>query len=222
MFRAVVKRDAAEELRTLSAKFFAAGNIAAAFLCLDRLFSTSPKLQTASLAQIADNLQTFLIYSRMLHKLSTVTNSCDDPVIRKVFALQNSTEDLFLVHAGSLMASQCNARLTPSARSTEQGTLVPRWELERLIKHVLKSRLLRRVNDENTLCRGLRPLQPCLTYVVFNQCNRAECPRQHGDHLRQYDAAAYNARVRVHLLQVLIYQTLYNVENSEELARQQR
>ncbi|KAI0716097.1 hypothetical protein C8T65DRAFT_606293 [Cerioporus squamosus] len=221
MFRAMVKRDAAEELRILSAKFIATGNAPAAFLCLDRLFSAKLKLQTASLPEIAGSLQVFLTYARMLHKMSTVPNPCDDPVICRVFALQSSTEDLFRLHDGSFIASQCNSRLTPSARPTEQGTLVPRYELESLVKHVLKTRLLRRVNDENSLCRGLRPLQPCLTYVVFNQCNRVECPRNHGDY-RQYDTAAYNARVRVHILQILIYQTLYNVENSEELARQQR
>ncbi len=221
MFRAIVTRDAAEELRTLSTRFIAAGNTPAAFLCLDRLFSVTPKLQTASLTDIASSLQTFLTYAHMLHKLSTVPNPCDDAVIRKVFALQSSTEDLFRLHDGSFIGAQCTSRLTPSARPTEQGTLVPRYELERLIKHLLKARLLSRVNGENSLCRGLRPLQPCLTYVVFNQCNRVECPRNHGDY-RQYDVAAYNARVRVHILQIVIYQTLYNVENPEELARQQR
>ena len=221
MFRAIVKRDGAGELCALSAKFSSSGNFPAAFLCLDRLFSTSPKLQTASLAEIANKLQTFLIYARMLHKLSTFVNPCDDPIIRRIFALQSSTEDLFLLHGGSFMATQCNAHLTPSARSAEQGTVVPRWELDRLVKHVLKSRLLRGINDENNLCRSLRPLQPCLTYAVFNQCNRVECPRHHGDY-RQYDTAAYNARVRVHMLQILIYHTLYTVENPEEFARQQR
>ncbi|TFK88273.1 hypothetical protein K466DRAFT_598787 [Polyporus arcularius HHB13444] len=219
MFRAIANCNS-EELRTLGVKFASSGNVPAAFLCLDRAFSASLKLQTAALRDIADSLQTFLIYARMLQRLYSVTDSCNDPIIRKVFSLQSSTEDSFLLHPSTFLVSQCNSRLTPSARMTDEGTLVPRWELEHLIKHVLKVRLIRRVSEENNACTNLRPLHPCLPFAVFNQCNRVECPRNHADY-QHYDAAAYNIFVRVHILQILIYQTLYAVENSREFARQQ-
>ena len=221
MFRSIIKGNTTT-LLSLGEKFASSGNHAAAILSLDYAFSVPLKLQAASLPDIARKLQTFFIYARMLQKLYAVAtaNPCDEPVIRKIFALQPSTEELFLLSTGSFMASQCSERLTPSARPHEQGTLVPRGELNRLIKHVLKVRLLKRVNDENNACRDLRPLQPCLPYAVFNQCNRVDCPRNHADY-QHYTVADYNVHVRVHILQILIYQTLYAVENSEELARQQ-
>ncbi|KAI0757675.1 hypothetical protein C8Q80DRAFT_1134839, partial [Daedaleopsis nitida] len=220
MFRAIAKRETAR-LLSLGEKFITALNEPATFLCLDFTFSVPLKLQAASLSDIANIQQTFLAYARMLQKLSNVAKPCEDTLVRKIFALKPSTEDLFLLPAGSFLAAQCNGRLTPSARITDQGTQVPRWELERLIKHELKVRLLDRVNEEHRLCRELRPLQPCLAFAVFNQCNRTECPRNHADY-QNYTAADYNVHVRVHLLQTLIYQTLYRAENPEELARQQR
>lgn len=218
MFRAIAKRDTAG-LLLLGQKFMSTSNEPATFLCFDYAFSTTPKLQAATLLEIAKTQQTFFVYARMLQKISILKEPCEDDRIRKIFALRASTEDLFLLPGGSFLAAQCNGRLTPSARTTDQGTSVSRLELERLIKHVLKVRLLKRVNDENQLCRNLRPLQPCLAYAVFNQCNRADCPRNHSDY-QNYTPADYNIRVRVVILQVLIYQTIYRAENSEEVARQ--
>ncbi|EJF58549.1 hypothetical protein DICSQDRAFT_172899 [Dichomitus squalens LYAD-421 SS1] len=216
---ALGRTDAGDEL--LRDEFVARASSAAAFLCLDRVFSVPLKLQTATLSEIATKLETFYVYARLLQRLWSVNNPCEDPDIRKVFALQPSTEDMFLLPKGTLLATEHNDRLTPSAREMEQGTLVPRWELEKLVKHVLKVRLLKRVKEENDMCYSLRPLQPCLTHVVFRQCNRADCLRDHVE-TERYDATSYNTRIRTHILQILIFQTLYAIENHHEHARHQR
>ncbi|TBU21885.1 hypothetical protein BD311DRAFT_811916 [Dichomitus squalens] len=150
MFRAIAKRDT-EQLLVLGKKFVARASSAAAFLCLDRVFSVPLKLQTATLSEIATKLEIFYVYARLLQRLWSVNNPCEDPDIRKVFALQPSTEDMFLLPKGTLLATEHNDRLTSSAREMEQGTLVPRWELEKLVKHVLKVRLLKRVKEENDI-----------------------------------------------------------------------
>ncbi|KAI1785420.1 hypothetical protein LXA43DRAFT_132940 [Ganoderma leucocontextum] len=220
MFKLIVRRDT-QRLLELAVKLTSQGRHPAAFLCLDRVFTAPLNLQAATLPEITSKLQTFHVYACMLQKLWAVNNPCDEPDVRKVFAIERSTEDLFLIPNVSLLASNRNDRLTPSARETDQGLLVPRWELERLFKHVLKWRLLRRVNEENDMLCSLRPLQPCLPYTVFRQCNRVDCPRSHVD-AHHYNAADYNSRVRVHIIQILIYQTLYAVENLYEHARHQR
>ncbi|KAI1785582.1 hypothetical protein LXA43DRAFT_1185708 [Ganoderma leucocontextum] len=222
MFKLIAGRDT-RQLLELAEKLTShgPGRYPAAFLCLDRVFSAPLKLQTATLPEIASKLRTFHLYARMLQKFWAVNNPCDEPSVRKVFAIERSTEDLFLLPNVSLLASHRNDRLTPSARETDQGLLVPRWELERLFKYVLKGRLLKRVNEENDMLYGLRPLQPCLSYTVFRQCNRVDCPRSHID-AQHYNTADYNTRVRVHILQILIYQTLYVVETPYERARHQR
>ncbi|KAI0757678.1 hypothetical protein C8Q80DRAFT_1134850 [Daedaleopsis nitida] len=219
MFRAIAKRDTAG-LLALGQNFMLGSNESATFLCFDYAFSGSLKLQAASLPDISKTQQTFYVYARMLQKMFILKEPCEDDRICKIFALRSSTENLFLLPRGSFLAAQCNGRITPSARTTEQGTSLPRPELERLIKQELKVRLLKRVNDENRLCRDLCPLHPCLAYTVFNQCNRKDCPRDHADY-QNYTSADYNVRVRVVILQVLIYQTIYRVENSEEVGRQQ-
>ncbi|TBU42438.1 hypothetical protein BD309DRAFT_866309 [Dichomitus squalens] len=218
MFIAIAKHDI-QQLLILGKKFdVSQASGPAAFMCLDRVFSVPLKLQTATSSQLVHALQTFHLYACMLHKLWSVKNPCDDPTIRKVFALQDITEDVFLVPKGAILAAGCNDHLTPSAQETEHGVRVSRWELQKLIKHVLKLRLLKRVREENKMCYGLHTLQPCLSHAVFRQCNRGNCTRIHVESER-YDAAAYHTRIRTHILQILIYQTLYAVENPYEHAR---
>ena len=146
MFRAIESGDS-RQLLGLGEKLARQGHHPAAFLCLDRVFSVPVKLQAATLPEIARTLQTFHVYVRMLQKLWAFKNPCSDPEVCQVFSIERSTEDLFLLTKGSLLASHHNGNLTPSARETDQGILIPRWELEKLFKYVLRERLLKRVND---------------------------------------------------------------------------
>ncbi|OBZ79120.1 TPR and ankyrin repeat-containing protein 1 [Grifola frondosa] len=221
MFRAIASSDLARLLQ-LGEKFYLLHhNMAAAFLCMDHVFSTMPKLQAASLSQIATKLQTFLSYAQMLQKFVSDSDLCNNKTIRKLFGFEASTEELFLIPKETSLFTQINDRLTPTARSTDEGSIVVRWELERLIGFFLRGRLLRRVIQENEMCHTLRAFRPCLPFIIFRHCNRQECPRDHVDPAF-YDANAYNNRVRVHLQQILIYQTLHAVENGAERDRQKR
>ncbi|TBU23105.1 hypothetical protein BD311DRAFT_674657 [Dichomitus squalens] len=221
MFTAITKHDVQQLLILAKKLSVSEATSPAAFICLDRVFSVPLNLQTATSSQVVHALQTFHQYACMLQKLCSVKNPCDDPTVRKVFALQAITEDSFLVPKGAILAAGCDDRLTPSAQETEQGVRVNRWELEKLIIHVLKLRLRKRVKEEDEMCYGLQLLQPCLPHAVFHQCNRTNCARIHIESKR-YDAAAYHTRIRIHILQILIYQTLHAVEDFHEHARHRR
>lgn len=218
MFRAIAKRDFVT-LETLGKSFASRGNLAAAFLSFDHLFSVPLKLQTTPLSEVTTKLQTFFEYARCLQKFGMDPHVCDNEAVRKVFAIRASGEELFVLPKDSFLGSQASIRITPSAQITDLGLSVPRGELERLLKHVLHSLLLRRVNQENSTLRVLRRLQPCLTYAVLQQCNRVECPRHHDD-FEHYGAAVYNNRIRVIMQQMLIYQVLRVVESSRDQAEQ--
>ncbi|CDO74781.1 hypothetical protein BN946_scf185001.g29 [Trametes cinnabarina] len=220
MFRAIARRNTVD-LRTLAKAFQARGNVAAVFLCLDHVFSAQMLPHNASLSDVSETLETFRQYAVMLQQFATSGAFCDNAVVRKLLAIQESSDDLFLVPKDSFLTKQMSPRLTPSARILDSGTSVPRWELERLLDFVLRNRLIHRIQEENTTLSRVRALQPCLNYVVYRQCNRVECPRHHGS-VENYDAAAYNNRIRVVLQQVLIYQILHSYENAKERARQQR
>ena len=220
MFRAIAKHDM-QELLVLSNRFASRSNHSAAFICLDRIFSAPLKLQTATQSHIINALQTFYLYACMLQKFCSVRSPCDDPIVRRLFALEPFTADLFLLPKGALLAATSNRNLIPSAREVENGLLVNRWELEKLLKDVLKLRLLSRVNEEDKMCSGLPALQPCLSHAIYGHCNRMGCPFDHIDSER-YDVPAYNTRIRLHILQILIYQTLYYTENPREHAQRRR
>lgn len=220
MFHAITKRDL-PALRRLAARFIKRLNTPAAFLCFDHLFVAKPKFHALSLREIVDQLQMFLIYARALKGLATVAAPCDDPTICKLFAIRISTEDSFLLHKDSYLASKCNLGSTPNFLTREDGILVPRWELDRLVKSVVKSRLLHQVSGETYGLYVARPLRPCLHFSIFSQCNRTECSHQHLPR-EAHNAETYNTRIRVHILQILIIQTLYTIQNSIEFLRMQR
>ena len=219
MFRAISKHEM-QVLVTLAGRFKSRNNNAATFLCLDRVFSIPLKLQVASLQEIASKLEIFFFYVRQLRQLAVITTPCDNLDIRKLFAVQTSTEDLFILQNQSLLATQCAPRLTPNARVGDSGTILPRSELDRLIKFILKDRLVRRVDEETNILYHIRPLQPCLPFSVFGQCSRTQCPRQHLA-AENHDAATYNIRIRVHVLQILISNTTYGAQHGMQQVTQQ-
>ena len=222
MFRAIAKRDTAA-LGALSKAFQPRGYAAAVLMCLDHTFALPMQLQTAPITEVSAKLEIFLEYMQILQKLVGTTTVCSNAIVRRLFALQDSpeTEDHVLVPPDTFLSAQINPRTGPSARVTEQGISIPRWELEVIINNAFKNRLLQRIHQENEVVRNLRILHPCLPYAAHGRCNRNECPQYH-DNFGRYDAAFYNARVQVVLLQILIYRSVYAVENLQEQLHQQK
>ncbi|GBE78672.1 predicted protein [Sparassis crispa] len=222
MFRAIVSSEF-ETLLQLGEKFLHVHHDeAAALLCFDRVFGTSLKLQTASLPEIAEQLRSFLFYVQLLQKFANDVDPDNNGVIRRLFGFRSPTQELFLLPKETFLCTQCQMCSTPTWQVTEEGALVPRWVLRTLVRQVLRvERLLRRILVENEACRTARTLQPCLSYVVYGQCHRNDCPQVHTS-AASYDAKTYNLRIRIHLQQILIYHTIFAVEDVRQQVRQRR
>ncbi|KAI0696497.1 hypothetical protein C8T65DRAFT_583394 [Cerioporus squamosus] len=220
MFQGIAIRDHSS-LVDMSEKFCASDRLAQALLCLDHVFSTPVQLSPSSLPEVAIKLQNFLCYVRLLQAISFNTHPSDSSALRRLFNMQVLTEDHFVSPKDSHLLSHVSERLLRSFQTTERGYIIPRWELDRIIRNVLRERLLQKVNEENIICRRLHSLRPCLAYAAYLPCPRDGCPRHHGE-LDYYGAAAYNIRVRIHLLQMLIYRTVDGIESFPNRIHQMR
>jgi hypothetical protein len=102
------------------------------------------------------------------------------------------------------------------------GVFIVGWELTQIFHQAVREHLRRRVSEENELCRFKTPaFSTCLTFVVLGFCHRVACPQEHPSSA-SLTPDWHKARIRVHLHQVLIYQTLHSVEDAAELNRQRR
>ncbi|KAI0770957.1 hypothetical protein BD413DRAFT_613484 [Trametes elegans] len=218
MFRAITSRDMGG-LRALESAFSERGNSAAAFMCLDHVFSSPFNFATATLDEASAILFKFTEYVQKLHMFLADREICDNEVVRKIFAIQVIDEDLFLIPKDTFLSTHATTRLAPSARVIDLGVTLHRWELERLLKSELRRRLHMRVREENLAMRNFRLIQPCMSSAVYGHCNRIQCPRNHDD-LKNYTAESYHSRVSVIILQILVYHELRTLEPREQLQQQ--
>ncbi|KZT08921.1 uncharacterized protein LAESUDRAFT_675409 [Laetiporus sulphureus 93-53] len=224
MFRAIISNNLADLLPLANRFHHQHRNNAATLLCLDHVFRSLPKLQVASLAEIAGRLQDFLLYVRMLQKFASDVQPCDNEDIKQIFGFQSATEESFLLPKETWLYARCNDRLTPTFRNTDEGAVILRWELNKLLRFVLEERLYKKVlgeNGENELCRKIRALQLCLPYSALGRCTRDHCPREHINSA-SHSVVSYNLRVRVIMQQILIYHTIRYLEHPFEQGRQKR
>ena len=113
--------------------------------------------------------------------------------------------------------SACPAENEDSATAIH----IARWDLERLIKTELRERLKDRVWNENEMCHKLPRLRPCLLFAVSQFCHRRECPQRHTPGPEA--GTAYISLIRIYVLQIMIFHTLYATEiEYYDLVQQQR
>ncbi|RPD59349.1 hypothetical protein L226DRAFT_576154 [Lentinus tigrinus ALCF2SS1-7] len=220
MFQAITRQDHSK-LVEMANKFCASDRLAQALLCLDHVFSMPIQLLQLTLPEVATNLQNFLSYVRLLQAFSYIPHPTDNFGIRKLLHLHAITEDHFVLPKDAYLITRVSERLISRFQTTDRGYIIPRWELNNIVQFGLQERLLQRVNEENVICRRLSSLRPCLPYAAYLPCPRDGCPRYHGE-LDYYGTAAYNIRVRIHLLQMLIYRTLDGVDSFPNRIHQMR
>ena len=199
----------------------------AVLLCLDRVFAHDFGLQSATLPEIASCFQTFLVYARTLSRYSCDPNPCRNPNIQRLFAFRqvnDDNEELFLLPKGSYLRSCAHSEATVVVKeTTSQGVHISRWDLERLAKTALRDRLKERVLNLNELCHNLHHLRPCLLFATNNYCPRRECPQLHVETSPKEANTAYNNFIRIHVLHIMIFHTLYATDIPYHvLIRQQR
>ncbi|KAI0757657.1 hypothetical protein C8Q80DRAFT_1092486 [Daedaleopsis nitida] len=222
MFRAVFADDV-PALAELGDGFARVDNAAATVLCFDQVFSHSFALEDVDLDGITICFGRFLSMVRTLAWLVCQPNPCDQKAIQKLLAFRPSSEETFFVSSSTHLFTLCNKQSTPGMQTTANGVLVPRWELEPLVKTTLRDRLKGHVEYQNEMCHTALHipgrLQPCLLFAANQACPKYECRQIHV----QDGVITYNTLIRIHVIQIMIYHTLYACDIPyKELFYQQR
>ena len=195
---------------------------AAVVLCLDIFFSEPFDLQSESPSHTAAVFEKFLLYARSLQRLSCLRDPCSALEMGKLFAFGASKDERISLSSTSYLVSQCRNDLLSSASDSSDTWSIPRWELETVIKDVLRKRLSEKVGEENEMCHHLQGLRPCLLSTIYHRCPKQRCSDYHVDVMGDV-TKTYNTFVRIHMLQIMIFHTLYATDLPfEQLESQQR
>ncbi|RPD59343.1 hypothetical protein L226DRAFT_495257 [Lentinus tigrinus ALCF2SS1-7] len=225
MFKAIFEDDIAG-LNRLGDLFIRQEQFAAAVLCLDQVYSHPYTLQYSSLAEIASCFRTFLNLARTLQRLSCDPDPCNNRVVQKLLAFSasnDSSQEMFIVFApSSHLYAVCNLKNAPGMQRSGRHLLVPRWELEPLVKETLRERLKGHVHEQKEAAHDLGPrLEPCVIFAFRRDCPKRDCRQIHVT--EQNVNSTYNTLVRIRVIQIMIYHTLYASDIPfDELHKQQR
>jgi flagellar biosynthesis regulator FlaF len=211
MFQAIVKNDLVE-LQRLGENFDQ--NDPAALLCLDHAFTNMPNIQESTVHEVDETLCSFLRYARLLQSFACRADPCSDAGTMRLFGLQVGANHAFVIPPGTFL----HHRLTHDRSfvvQSQDNVMINAWELTAKLKKYLHEHLQDRVSAENQLCQEVQAFTPCVPFLITRHCNRTECPRKH------LAAAAltpefYGVRVRIHMRQMLILQTLHFISMDQD------
>jgi hypothetical protein len=197
--------------RQLAHKFLDRQEQHQALLCFDHYFINFPSTVEATNTAIAVILNDFWNYCRLFRELVQSLDVADE-AIQKLFNFQPaSIENAYRLKNSTWVyrvVMEANPRIL---ESDEEFMVIPGDELQLHIKARLWDRLAKRLVDENERCHqriAVAAFCPCLPFVVNNWCGRTLCPRQHIDY-QDLSPAWFNTQVRIHFLQILIYQVYH-------------
>ncbi|KAI0820632.1 hypothetical protein BC628DRAFT_1543902 [Trametes gibbosa] len=222
MFQAIHRRDM-NYLLQLRHSFLDAEYEAMLFVILDSIFfDPPPDLGSLSFVEIASCFKVFLQYARILQRFTCHPHPCNLPALQRLFTFTVYDEDHYILHEGSCLRTEIKYVRTDQARNGWKGLVILRRDLEHRIKSTLRERLLGRVMRQNEVCHNLLSIRTCFLFAASRRCHCYQCPQYHADP-REDGATTYNLLVRIHLLQILIYHTLYAAKiPSRDLFMQQR
>ena len=208
MFRAIVSRDMLK-LAILGRDFLKTENTAAAALCLNYYFLKFPNIKTMSIQELAGTLELFRSYIQLLCDFAFRADPTTCLPAARLFGFHRLSPDEFLIPAGTFLHD-----FIERTRPEQHNNSLPGSDLARVFQDALHDCLWWSVSEENALCRKTPQMSPCMTFAVLGFCNRAGswCPHEHVPSSAM-SPEWYNVRVRVHLQQVLIIQTLHSIEH---------
>ncbi|KAG5636543.1 hypothetical protein H0H81_007673 [Sphagnurus paluster] len=210
MFKAIVAYEGAE-LAKLGSSFLRQ-NTRCAVLCLHHYFQNFPRVTGKTVLELGNILSLFLAYIGILYDLAFRVDPRVAPTsVHKLFGIQRSTADEYLVPAGTFF----HLPATISRRSqlpSDLGVSISGWDFCQIFKRAICEHLSQRIAVHDDLWRHVPQLSPCLTFVTSAYCNRVACPKEHTP-ASSLSIEWYNARVRITLQQVLILQSLHFVRN---------
>jgi len=206
MFRAIVSRDM-RKLANLGREFLKTENTTAAALCLNYYFLTFPNIKTMTIQELAGTLELFRAYIQILLDFAFRTNPTESLPAARLFGFHRLSTDKFLIPTGTFLHE-----FLEKSRQQWHGNSLPGSDLARVFQAAMHDCLWRSVSEENVLCRKAPQMFPCMTFAVLEFCNRPGCPHDHVPSSAM-SPEWYNVRVRVHLQQVLIIQTLHSINH---------
>ena len=177
-------------------------------------------MQGETLKETISTLEIFYAYARLLHDLVLTADPCRKRMVQKLFAFSAVRGDSFSVPKGTILY---NAIAKLDVRPEEENgeiRLISEAALSQVFKTCLSERLHYKVMEENEVCRRARIFSPCRN-ALEGTCHRPECHREHVEPGR-LTPKWYNDHVRIHLQQILIFQTLHSVDLGPERWWQQR
>ncbi len=205
MFTAIVQ-DQTSRLRDLALEFHKMGRSSAALLCLDQYFSRALRIQNLVLVDAVEELSLFHIYVNLLSAAAYRMDPCEGVMTAALFGFQRIAENEFLIPQNTwLHTATLELRLRSATSDLDFTLSVP--ELRGIFQRVLRDRLKQRTDAENNECARSKAFLPCLVFAVSGFCRRPDCPEAHVSP-SVIDADYYNMRVRLHLQQILILQSL--------------
>ncbi|KAJ7877510.1 hypothetical protein B0H13DRAFT_2053786, partial [Mycena leptocephala] len=190
MFRAIASREVYKLLVASEST-----NEAVTLLCLDHYFVNSPEIQGHPVDAVAGSLQVFHAYVKLLHHFAFNVDPCSSSAAEKLFGYKREGKTIIQSRKEHFYTAP-----TPTV--------------------LQKETFFSPVKAENRLCRITKAFQgPCLTFAIFNgQCNRDICPQEH-ILASSFSSQEYTLRVRIHLQQMLIYQTLHKIDADDSERR---
>jgi hypothetical protein len=209
MFRAI-KSSESTQLRDLAVKFEARKEVIQALLCFDHYFNCFPNIVAMEASELSKVLDGFHAYCRLLFSVAITPDSCNSPLMQKLFCIHPSTEKVFMLPTGTFLHKKIVASRAFVTEAREDGVLINEWDLARRLREYLFGHLRMRVIAENDMCQRTMAFAPCLNFAINNSCNRVECPRGHVSH-SSFTHAWYNLQVKIHFQQILIFHTLHAI-----------
>ncbi len=163
-----------------------------------------------------DVLSLVYTYVNLLSTAAFRTDPCGDAPTAALFGFRRIAENEFLVPPNTWLHS-ADLELRPEGvvgtQDSDCNLRLSVLELRRLFCDALRGHLKQRIAAENDECARGKAFLPCLVFAVSGSCHRAGCPEAHVLPSAIH-AGYYNMRVRLHLQQILILQSLR--ENAHE------
>ncbi|KAK0245332.1 hypothetical protein EDD85DRAFT_895697 [Armillaria nabsnona] len=201
-----ISQDHASRLRELGLEFHKMGHSSAALLCLDQYFSRALQIQSMALIDAIEELDLFYIYVNLLSATVYQTDPCKDIATATLFGIQQKADNKFLVPQNTwLHMAVLELRLRSATSNSD--FILSALELRGLFFCVLVDHIKQMIDAENNECARSKAFRPCLVFAVSGFCTQPDCPEAHVSP-SVIDAGYYNMRIRLHLQQILIFQSL--------------
>ncbi|PPQ98968.1 hypothetical protein CVT24_003464 [Panaeolus cyanescens] len=184
-------------------------NFSMALVVLDYIFATPPEISDLfEVVKVARTLTYFSHYVELLRDAAFFVDPCD-PSNHKPFGIMQHDGDTFSFRPGTPFAAIRKSR----------SNLLARHEIVAIFRKCLQQRLSQKVVDENKSCRRAAVFDPCLRHIALGDCDpiAQQCHRPH----ITTDEKWFHDWIRIHLLQIFIYDTVCRLEADDEVMRQQ-